>query len=135
MRAVADQVAAVPNRGLDYGLLRYTRSDVRLAQLPHPQVEFNYVGRHDLSGDGAAAEWSLITDGDLNAHMPAAAEPDLPLRYTFDVISVVAAGDGASDGPHLRTSWRWSPLLSTADEVDRLTDLWRQALIVLGEAL
>ncbi|MDA2890242.1 amino acid adenylation domain-containing protein [Mycolicibacterium sp. BiH015] len=135
MRAVADQVAAVPNRGLDYGLLRYTRSDSRLAHLPHPQVEFNYIGRHDLRGDGAAAQWSLITDGELNAHMPAAAEPNLPLRYTFDVISVVAGGDGTSDGPYLRTSWRWSPQLSTADEVNRLTDLWRQAVVVLGEAL
>ncbi|OAN37843.1 non-ribosomal peptide synthetase [Mycolicibacterium iranicum] len=135
MSAVADHVAAVPNRGLDYGLLRYTRSDQRLVDLPHPQVEFNYIGRHDLSRDGAASDWSLITEGDLNAHMPAAAEPDLPLRYTFDVICVVAAGDGTSRGPHLRTSWRWSPLLSTADEVDRLTGLWRQAVTVLGEAL
>ncbi|MFB1297034.1 amino acid adenylation domain-containing protein [Mycobacterium sp. pW049] len=135
LRAVADHVAAVPNRGLDYGLLRYTRCDEQLARLPHPQVEFNYVGRHDLSGDGASEDWSLITDGGLNAHMPAASEPDLPLRYTFDVISVIAAGDAETGGPHLRTSWRWSPLLSSPGDVDRLTDLWRQAVIVLGEAL
>lgn len=135
LRAVAEEVAAVPNRGLDYGLLRYTRSDKQLAHMPHPQVEFNYIGRHDLSGEGASGGWTLITDGDLNARMPAAAEPDLPLRYTFDVISVVAAGDTETGGPYLRTSWRWSPLLSTAGDVDRLTDLWREAVIVLGEAL
>ncbi len=135
LRAVAEQVAGVPNRGLDYGLLRYTRGDEALARLPHPQVEFNYVGRHDLSGDSAATEWSLITEDGLNAHMPTAAEPELPLRYTFDVISVVAAGDTPTDGPHLRTSWRWSTKLSTAEEVHRLTELWRQAVTVLGAAL
>ncbi|MBB2992299.1 mycobactin peptide synthetase MbtF [Mycolicibacterium iranicum] len=134
LRAVAEQVAAVPNRGLDYGLLRYTCADDALRALPHPQVEFNYVGRHDLSGDRGAGPWSLITDSALNAHMPAAAEPELPLRYTFDVISVVAAGEN-DDRPRLRTSWRWSPLLSTAEDVERLTELWHQAVIVLGEAL
>nr|WP_264000252.1 hypothetical protein [Mycolicibacterium vanbaalenii] len=64
--------------------------------------------------------------------MPAAAEPDLPLRYTFDVISVISGG---ADGPQLRTSWRWSTALSTSTEVDRLTALWQQAVTVLGEAL
>ncbi|MDG4667571.1 amino acid adenylation domain-containing protein [Mycobacterium sp. 236(2023)] len=129
LKTVTEEVGAVPNRGLDYGLLRYVRPDGGLAHLPHPQVEFNYIGRHDLSGDAVPTDWSLITDAALNAHMPAAAEPDLPLRYTFDVISVV------TDGPHLRTSWRWSRLLSSAAEVDRITDLWRQAVTVLGEAL
>ncbi len=132
LRAVTEELAGVPNRGLDYGLLRYTRADQALTGLPHPQVEFNYIGRHDLSGDRAAGEWSLITDGALNQHMPTAPEPALPLRYTFDVISVVA---GAADGPHLRTSWRWSHLLSSPGDVERLTELWADAVTVLGEAL
>ncbi|UXA11689.1 amino acid adenylation domain-containing protein [Mycobacterium sp. SMC-8] len=132
LRAVARQLAEVPDRGLDYGLLRYTRRDETLAALPDPQVEFNYVGRHDLSADQTAHAWSLITDETLNAHMPAAAEPDLPLRYTFDVISVISGG---ADGPQLRTSWRWSTVLSDAAEVDRLTVLWQRAVTALAEAL
>lgn len=48
LRAVADGIAAVPNNGLDYGLLRYQRCDPDLVAAPHPQVEFNYVGRLDL---------------------------------------------------------------------------------------
>ncbi|PRC46260.1 non-ribosomal peptide synthetase, partial [Mycobacterium sp. ITM-2017-0098] len=132
LRAVTEELAAVPNRGLDYGLLRYTRGDEALTGLPHPQVEFNYIGRHDLSGDRAAGEWSLITDSVLNQHMPAAPEPALPLRYTYDVIAVVAAD---ADGPHLRTSWRWSHLLSSPGDAERLTELWADAVTVLGEAL
>lgn len=132
LRAVVDQLAAVPGRGLDYGLLRYTRRDDALVGMPEPQVEFNYIGRYDLSADQTGRPWSLITDEALNAHMPAAAEPDLPLRYTFDVIAVVSGG---ADGPTLRTSWRWSTALSQPAEVDRLTTIWQQAVAVLGEAL
>ncbi|MDZ4265182.1 MAG: condensation domain-containing protein, partial [Mycobacterium sp.] len=137
LRAVTEQLAGVPNRGLDYGLLRYpndgaTVDDGDLAAFPGPQLEFNYVGRYDLSADRTATDWSLITDSSLNARMPTAPEPDLPLRYTFDVISVV---HGSADGPQLRTSWRWSDVLSTAEEMDRLADLWRRAVTVLGKAL
>ncbi|KWX67624.1 non-ribosomal peptide synthetase [Mycobacterium sp. NAZ190054] len=132
LRAVGRQLAEVPDRGLDYGLLRYTRRDEALVALPDPQVEFNYIGRYDLSADQTTRAWSLITDETLNAHMPAAAEPDLPLRYTFDVISVVARG---ATGPELRTSWRWSTALSSAAELDRIIALWQQAVTVLGEAL
>ncbi|MDY6998995.1 MAG: non-ribosomal peptide synthetase, partial [Actinomycetota bacterium] len=130
LRSVTDELAGVPNRGLDYGLLRYLRGD--LAQRNEPQVEFNYIGRYDLSGDRTGADWSLLTDDVLNAQLPVAAEPQLPLRYAFDVISVVAT---AADGPQLRTSWRWSDRLSTGDEVAKLTELWSRAVTVLGEAL
>jgi mycobactin peptide synthetase MbtF len=132
LRSVTEELAGVPNRGLDYGLLRYVRADPAVIDLPDPQVEFNYIGRHDLTAERTAADWSLITDENLNRHMPAAAEPELPLRYTFDVISVVAGG---ADGPCLRTSWRWSHLLSSAGDVDLMTQLWSHAVAVLGDAL
>ena len=74
----------------------------------------------------------MLTDAALNAQLPISAEPDLPLRYTFDVICVVAAG---AEGPQLRTSWRWSDRLSTAADVERLTALWSRSVAVLGETL
>ena len=64
--------------------------------------------------------------------MPTAPEPELPMRYTFDVISVV---HGSPDGPRLRTSWRWSERLTSAEDVDRITALWSRAVAALGEAL
>lgn len=136
IRSVADRVAAVPNRGLDYGLLRYHRQDPDLMTAPHPQVEFNYMGRLDL-GAGAAsrdrgAPWTLITEPVLLKLLPTSSEPDLPLRYTFDVIAVV---NGTPEGPQLLTSWRWSDQLSTATEVAALSALWQDALTTLGDAL
>ena len=141
LQEVAKEVAAVPNRGLDYGLLRHHRRDPDLVTARHPQLEFNYMGRYDLSASPspAAAEagaehapWSLITDTELNAQLPTAPEPDLPLRYTFDVISVV---DATAEGPQLRTSWRWSDRLSTPADADEIAALWRDAVAVLGDAL
>ncbi|MET0896291.1 MAG: amino acid adenylation domain-containing protein [Mycobacterium sp.] len=137
IRAVAHQVAGVPNRGLDYGLLRYHRADPDLAAAPHPQVEFNYMGRFDLSAADAAsrqpgAPWTLISELALNQQLPTSSEPDLPLRYTFDVISVVNA---TAEGPQLFTTWRWSDQLSTAAEVDALSALWQATITTLGDAL
>ena len=132
LRAVTEQLAAVPNRGLDYGLLRYPDGGA-LAHPTGPQVEFNYVGRYDLRADRTATDWSLITEESLNGQMPSAPEPELPLRYTFDVICVVYGDE--TNGPRLRTSWRWSDQLSTAAEVDRLAGLWQRAVAVLGEVL
>jgi mycobactin peptide synthetase MbtF len=135
LRSVSDHLAAVPNRGFDYGLLRYHRRDPVLVDARHPQVEFNFIGRHDLGARGGAAEggaWSLITDAALNGALPTAPEPSLPLRYAFDVISVVNATDG---GPQLLTSWRWSDQLTTAAEAGELADLWSRALGALGDAL
>ena len=49
--AVKEQLRAVPNGGIGYGLLRYLRGDEELAprlrRLPRAQVSFNYLGQLD----------------------------------------------------------------------------------------
>jgi mycobactin peptide synthetase MbtF len=138
LHAVADRIAAVPNNGLDYGLLRYRRRDAELVATSPPQVEFNYVGRLDLSpeqrGDQPrnAAPWTLVTDPERHAWLTRAPEPELPLRYTFDVVPVVHP---TAAGPQLQTSWRWSRQLTTEDEASELATLWCDAVATLGEAL
>ncbi|MEB3067725.1 non-ribosomal peptide synthetase [[Mycobacterium] vasticus] len=130
LRAVCDHLAAVPGNGLGYGLLRYTCRDPELAAAPQPQVEFNYVGRLDLTPQ--SAPWTLCADPELNALLPLVSEPDLPLRYTFDVIAAVQVG---AAGPQLRTTWCWSEELTTEAEAADLAALWCDAVKRLGEAL
>jgi mycobactin peptide synthetase MbtF len=133
MHAVTDHLAGVPEGGLDYGLLRYQLRDPELAAAPHPQVEFNYLGRLDLGPmSQPGAPWTPITDEGLTESIPLATEPDLPLRYTFDVVAVV---EGTVEGPRLRTSWIWSELLTTEDDATELTALWREAVAALVDAL
>ncbi|MTE11488.1 non-ribosomal peptide synthetase [Nocardia aurantiaca] len=132
-RALLDSVtahlSAIPNQGIDYGLLRYTARVPELAIARHPQVEFNYLGRVDLSGHDSGS-WSLLT-GPLNEALPLDPEPDLPLRYALDVIAGIGA---APEGPQLTTNWRWSESLFTAAEADRLAELWERSLAALAAA-
>lgn len=133
-RALLDSVTAhlgaIPQQGLDYGLLRYVNRSPELLAAAEPQVEFNYLGRVDLSGS-TDQPWSLLT-GSPNEALPLAPEPDLPLRYALDVIAGIGT---TSDGPQLTTNWRWSDALFTAAEADRLTDLWQRSIVALAAAV
>jgi amino acid adenylation domain-containing protein/non-ribosomal peptide synthase protein (TIGR01720 family) len=54
------QLDRVPHRGLGYGVLRYLSNDEqtrrRLAQLPEPQIKFNYTGRFSRHFDAEAID-------------------------------------------------------------------------------
>lgn len=128
--SVAAHLSAVPNGGLDYGLLRYVDRSPGLVDAPEPQVEFNYLGRMDLGGH-EDRPWSMLAGG-LDTALPLDPEPDLPLRYALDVI----AGIGSTpDGPLLHTNWRWSKALFTESDAERLAALWRRAVTALAAAL
>ena len=47
VKRIKEQLRAVPNNGLGYGLLRYLNPQAvaQLASLPAPQIGFNYLGR------------------------------------------------------------------------------------------
>ncbi|HZO71424.1 MAG TPA: amino acid adenylation domain-containing protein [Ktedonobacteraceae bacterium] len=51
LRTVKDQVRAIPNKGVGYGLLRYLNLDrasaTLLAELPAAEIGFNYLGQFD----------------------------------------------------------------------------------------
>jgi amino acid adenylation domain-containing protein/non-ribosomal peptide synthase protein (TIGR01720 family) len=70
LKAAKEQLRAVPGRGIGWGLLRYLRGGdlgEALAQLPRPEVVFNYLGQLDQSvaegrlfraaRESAGAEW------------------------------------------------------------------------------
>ncbi|MBF6297697.1 amino acid adenylation domain-containing protein [Nocardia amamiensis] len=125
--SVKAHLGAIPQQGLDYGLLRYVSRVPELQTAAEPQVEFNYLGRVDLSG-AVDQPWSLLT-GPRNDALPLDPEPDLPLRYALDVI----AGIGSTpDGPQLTTNWRWSEALFSEADADRLTRLWQRSIAALA---
>ncbi|MEU4646204.1 amino acid adenylation domain-containing protein [Nocardia fluminea] len=133
-RALLDSVAThlrdIPNQGLDYGLLRYVNRAAELRAAAEPQVEFNYLGRIDLSGN-ESDPWSLLV-GEHDHALPLDPEPDLPLRYAIDVI----AGIGTiPEGPALTTNFRWSASLFTEDQAARFADLWEQAIVTLADVV
>lgn len=60
LRLVKEQLRKIPNRGIGYGLLRYSSGDESIAAslqaLPQPEVRFNYLGQR-----GAQSESALLT--------------------------------------------------------------------------
>ncbi|WP_416968655.1 amino acid adenylation domain-containing protein [Streptomyces sp. 4F14] len=122
LRAVKEQVRAVADHGIGYGMLRHLDpvSGAELAQLAVPQVGFNYLGR--TSRERPTDDWASVPDelpGELA--FGAAHDPQLPLAHGLEV-TVVADDDG------LRAVWSWAPGVWSEAEVGALADLWCTAL-------
>ncbi|MFD3744470.1 amino acid adenylation domain-containing protein [Nocardia sp. NPDC058633] len=130
LTSVAAHLREIPNQGLDYGLLRYVTRAAELRTAAEPQVEFNYLGRIDLSGN-ESDPWSLLV-GEHDTALPLDPEPDLPLRYAVDVI----AGIGTTpEGAALTTNFRWSSALFTETQAARFAELWELAITTLADVL
>ncbi|MFI6312486.1 amino acid adenylation domain-containing protein [Nocardia fusca] len=129
LEAVAAEVAAIPNNGLDYGVLRYLAEDPDLVAAPGPQILFDYLGRVDLTGTGTA--WNPVSEHELIGNLPLAPEPDFGLRCALDVL----AGIGATpDGPQLVTLLRWSEALFAESDIERFVEIWQDATAALIRA-
>jgi amino acid adenylation domain-containing protein/non-ribosomal peptide synthase protein (TIGR01720 family) len=60
LKAVKEQLHAVPSHGLGHGVLRHLAQPSRLDPAPHCEVGFNYHGRFDaeMSADGLYRGWA-----------------------------------------------------------------------------
>ncbi|OBI40790.1 non-ribosomal peptide synthetase [Mycobacterium kyorinense] len=126
--SVATQLRAIPNEGLDYGLLRY------VARIPEvqaePQIQFGYLGRLDLSGI-SDQPWSLLTEPYIGA-LPIDPEPELPLRFALNISTLVGATE---TGAQLITNLRWSDALFAASDIDLLAEFWQRGVAALAVGL
>ena len=90
LKQIGEQLDAVPNKGLGYGLLRYLGEDQGLrtffANLPEPEISFNYLGRFDqtLSQSGPFS-FTGETAGLMHA-------PDSKRIHLIDVYALAADG-------------------------------------------
>jgi mycobactin peptide synthetase MbtF len=120
---VADEFAAVPGDGIDYGLLRYLRADTAdlLAAHREPQVLLNYLGRFQRSSDGDV----LQPDRSLLAGVSRLPEPNQAVRHEITLnVAVVERHGTAVFG----AQWRTLPDILSADDVATLQATWSDAL-------
>lgn len=133
LKAVKEQLLAVPGRGIGYGLLRYLNPQTAevLREYPMGQVGFNYLGRfssadmpEELRGLGwtqtaELAEFTELAELDAghDAAMPALSEVDINATVT----------DTAA-GPRLGAVFGAPTGVLSPVEVRELADLWCAAL-------
>ncbi|MGX1270554.1 amino acid adenylation domain-containing protein/non-ribosomal peptide synthase protein (TIGR01720 family) [Streptomyces phaeoluteigriseus] len=97
LKQVKEQLRAVPDHGVGFGVLR------RIAALPGlertPQLGFNYLGRLPAPRD---ADWATTEESPLIA---AGADPGLPLPHALGLNALTEDGP---DGPRLTAVWSWA---------------------------
>ncbi|GAA4059880.1 amino acid adenylation domain-containing protein [Streptomyces shaanxiensis] len=129
VRRIRDQLAALPDKGIGYGLLRHLNPETaeQLSQLPEPQIQFNYLGR---MGMGERSEAAVFTSAPETGAMGSGADPDMPAPYALVVDAVITGTD-------LSVCWQWPERLFTEAEIERLAALWTTSLELLlkGEPL
>ncbi|MEK2494649.1 amino acid adenylation domain-containing protein [Kitasatospora purpeofusca] len=128
---IREQLAALPGDGLGHGLLRRLNPTTApaLAELPAPQVAFNYLGR--FADAGPDTPWAPVTaDAAL-----ALGDPDAPAGLLTHPVELNAVTYDSPDGPRLAAGWTWAQGVLTEPEVRELAETWFAALrAVTGSA-
>ncbi|KOG55580.1 hypothetical protein ADK75_10330 [Streptomyces virginiae] len=101
LRLVKEELRAVPDKGIGFGLLRHLNSRTRgdLAARGIPQIGFNYLGRFPMGGD---APWDAAPGHDFALDD---ADEGLPMAHA---VEVNAAAHEGPDGLTLSATWTWA---------------------------
>ena len=123
LKSIKEQLRALPDNGLGYGLLRYLnpQTAAQLAGFAAPQIGFNYLGRFAAS---AAADWG----GAGEAVRLGAGDPAMPLGHCIEVNALTL---DEREGTRLTATWSWAPALVAEAEVRDLAQCWFAALEAL----
>ncbi|MBY8943659.1 non-ribosomal peptide synthetase, partial [Pseudomonas tolaasii] len=123
IKSVKEQLRAVPDKGLGYGLLRYLAApEVRetLETLPVPRITFNYLGQFDRQFNDSAL-FVPATQGSGQAQ-----DPEAPLANWLTV-------EGQVYGGELALQWGFSREMFQASTIQRLADEYSAELKALIE--
>ena len=103
LKWIKEQLRAIPDNGLGYGLLRYlnAQTGAQLACDAAPQLGFNYLGRMaSEAGDWSVAAEATGGGGDLA----------MPLAHALEINALTL---DQPDGARLRANWSWARALLT----------------------
>ncbi|MEV0677483.1 amino acid adenylation domain-containing protein [Actinosynnema sp. NPDC050436] len=122
IKRIKEQLRALPDRGIGYGLLRYLNPQTvgALARHGTPQIGFNYLGR--FASGAATGDWTLDAGSSV---VGTGVSPDMPLRHVLAVTPVTEDGPG---GPTLVADWLWADGLLSDEDVADIARTWFRAL-------
>ncbi|MFG6206639.1 non-ribosomal peptide synthetase [Pseudomonas retamae] len=123
IKMIKEQLRAVPNKGLGYGVLRYLAAPAvraELAGLAPPRITFNYLGQFDRQFDEAAL---FVPSAETSG---VAQDPAAPLANWLTV-------EGQVYGGELSMSWGFSREMFDSATVQALVDQYAIELHALIE--
>ncbi|MFE9687330.1 amino acid adenylation domain-containing protein, partial [Streptomyces sp. NPDC006285] len=131
IKAVKEQLRAVPDNGIGYGLLRHLNPDTaaELASEREPQIGFNYLGRTsgaDIPDNLRGLGW---TPDSTHQDLIAAPDADMPVLSALEINAVAT---GTPDGEELTAYFGFPTGVLSREEVTELAGLWVQALTALA---
>ncbi|MEI5102903.1 amino acid adenylation domain-containing protein [Streptomyces sp. PmtG] len=132
LKAVKEQLRAVPDNGMGYGLLRHLNAETAatLAKARQPRIGFNYLGKSS-SADLPAELRGLGWGGDTtHQDLIPAPDADMPVLSALE-ISAVAADTAA--GEELTAYFGFPTGVLSREEVTDLAGLWVEALTALAQ--
>ncbi|WP_415974020.1 non-ribosomal peptide synthase/polyketide synthase [Rhodococcus sp. 077-4] len=130
VKAVKEQMLALPERGMGWGLLRYLNPETaaELSELGTGQISFNYLGRvntGEVPEEMKSLGWLPAADNELSA----AGDADMAANKTVDINAIVLDTD---DGGVLSASFAFPAGAVARATVERLAQLWSDALNALA---
>ncbi|WP_430738976.1 amino acid adenylation domain-containing protein [Streptomyces aureocirculatus] len=131
IKTVKEQLLALPDKGIGYGLLRHLNPETAtvLEQHGSGQISFNYLGRFSAGADMPADLRGLGFTQDPGvaelAELDAGHDPRMPAHAELDINAHVT---DTPQGPRLGALLTAPEGVLTEADVRELADLWVQAL-------
>ncbi|KUM99160.1 non-ribosomal peptide synthetase [Streptomyces yokosukanensis] len=131
IKTVKEQLRAVPDNGMGYGLLRHLnpQTAAALAGERRPRIGFNYLGRSsgaDIPEELRGLGWAPDT---AHRGLIAAPDADMPVLSALEVNAVATSAPG---GDELTAYFSFPTGVLSRDEVSELAGLWVEALTALA---
>jgi amino acid adenylation domain-containing protein/non-ribosomal peptide synthase protein (TIGR01720 family) len=122
LKSVKEQLRAIPNKGIGYGLLRYLIQDAEIAAqleaLPQAEISFNYLGQFDQLLN--TSSWmQLVSESTGHSH-----GLQNNRAHLLDINSVIA-------GERLQIDWTYSPNIHQHATIESLAQEFVKTLLGL----
>ncbi|MCW4351913.1 non-ribosomal peptide synthase/polyketide synthase [Hoyosella sp. YIM 151337] len=127
LKAVKEQLRAVPDRGIGYGMLRYLHPDgpQRLGSQAQPQVMFNYLGRFvtsEIPDELKDLGWMPSDDAD---ELMFTFAPDMAAPGVLDITAMISP---TAAGQVLKIVVLYPSGVLSGAEAEEFADIWRRSL-------
>ncbi|MFE9885090.1 amino acid adenylation domain-containing protein [Streptomyces scopuliridis] len=127
LRRVKEQLRAIPDKGIGFGLLRFLNPETSgaLAAAAPRDIGFNYFGRFLLPAASGEEDWGPAPESGMSA----GADAGMPLAHPLEITALT---QDTARGPELGVSFTWPEGILDERLVDELADTWFEILDALA---